>query len=50
MVDLCRRTLIQRILRAPKMFARMFAIVRGMPLSERLRFAAWQTWQSVKGF
>jgi len=45
-----RRTLIQRILRAPWMFARMFAIVRGMPLRDRLHFAAWLAWQSVRHF
>lgn len=50
MIDLKRRTLIQRIVRAPRIFVRMFDIVRGMPLRDRLHFAAWQTWQSVRHF
>ncbi len=50
MVDLRRRTLIQRVLRAPKLFMQMFRIVHGLPLRDRLHFAAWQTWASVKGF
>lgn len=49
-IDLARRTLIQRIVRAPRVFVRMFRIVHGMPLADRLRFAAWQTWQSVRHF
>lgn len=40
----------KRVLNAPRMFVRFFRISRGMPVLVRLRFAAWQTFVSVKGF
>lgn len=49
-VYLRRKPMWKRVLSAPRLFARFFRIVRGLPLAERARFAAWQTWQSVKGF
>ena len=48
--DLQKRTLLQRVLIAPRLFLRFFRIVRGMPLVDRIRFACWQTWAAVKGF
>jgi hypothetical protein len=49
-IDLRVRPKWKRVLMAPRLFVRFFRIVRGMPLRDRLHFAAWQTWAAVRGF
>lgn len=49
-INLRRRSFIARLIRAPRLFLRFFRIVHGLPLRDRLHFAAWQTWAAVKGF
>lgn len=49
-VELRRRRFVSRVFNAPRMFLKFYRIVRGLPTLERIRFAAWQTWASVRGF
>ncbi len=49
-VELRRRRFLSRLANTPRLFVRFFRIVRGLPLRDRLHFAAWQTWAALKGF
>ncbi|MBC2731372.1 hypothetical protein [Thiobacillus sp.] len=49
-IYLKRRSLPARIRIAPRLFLRFYRIVHGLPITQRIRFACWQTWQMIKGF